>query len=91
MKLHATLEAVTQRIRQRSQQTRSHYLARLALAADRKPGSEQLGCATEWAAREAASMPEGLRAANAIGMGRELFAAMRRNALTAEAGACSWL
>jgi len=47
--------------------------------------------AAEWDARPAASMPDALRAANGIGMGRELFAGMRRNALTAEEGACSWL
>ena len=29
--------------------------------------------------------------ANGLGMGRELFAGMRRSALTAEEGACSWL
>ena len=34
---------------------------------------------------------DGLRAANGVGMGRELFANMRRNALSAEEGACSWL
>jgi len=45
----------------------------------------------EWLAREVAVMPEALRAANGLGMGRELFAGMRRNALTAEQGACSWL
>ncbi len=44
-----------------------------------------------WAARAAASMPETLRAANALGMGRELFAGMRRHALAAEDGACTWL
>ncbi len=44
-----------------------------------------------WAAREALSMPEALRAANGIGMGRALFASMRRNASCAEEGACSWL
>ncbi|MBB1077576.1 phosphogluconate dehydratase [Rhodoferax sp. 4810] len=43
-----------------------------------------------WAAREAATMPEALRAANGIGMGRALFANMRRNASSAEEGACSW-
>jgi phosphogluconate dehydratase len=32
-----------------------------------------------------------LRIANGLGMGRELFAGMRRSALTAEQGACSWL
>ena len=47
--------------------------------------------ADEWAARPFASMPEELRDANGLGMGRELFAGMRRNALKAEAGACSWL
>ena len=45
----------------------------------------------EWAARPVATMPEELRAANSIGMGRELFANFRRNALTAEEGACTWL
>ncbi len=45
----------------------------------------------EWAARPVATMPEELRAANGIGMGRELFANFRRNALTAEEGACTWL
>jgi phosphogluconate dehydratase len=45
----------------------------------------------EWAARVPEKMPESLRAANGLGMGRELFGAMRRYALTAEAGACSWL
>jgi phosphogluconate dehydratase len=47
--------------------------------------------AQEWAAREAATMPEALRAANGVGMGRELFAGFRRNALAAEEGACTWL
>jgi phosphogluconate dehydratase len=36
-------------------------------------------------------MPPALQAANGIGMGRELFAGMRRNTLSAEEGACSWL
>ena len=45
----------------------------------------------EWLAREVAVMPEQLRAANGLGMGRELFAGMRRSTLTAEQGACSWL
>ena len=44
-----------------------------------------------WAAREVLTMPDTLRQANAVGMGRELFAGMRRHALTAEAGACTWL
>jgi phosphogluconate dehydratase len=47
--------------------------------------------ASEWDARETVAMPAELRAANGVGMGRELFASMRRNALTAEEGACSWL
>jgi phosphogluconate dehydratase len=45
----------------------------------------------EWAARPLAPMPAELRAANGVGMGRELFANMRRHALKAEEGACSWL
>jgi phosphogluconate dehydratase len=45
----------------------------------------------EWAARESATLPEAQRIADGHGLGRELFAGMRRNALTAEEGACSWL
>ncbi len=45
----------------------------------------------EWAARPLAPMPAELRAANGVGMGRELFANLRRNALKAEEGACTWL
>ena len=45
----------------------------------------------EWNSREPATMPELLIAANGLDMGRELFAGMRRNAITAEEGACSWL
>jgi phosphogluconate dehydratase len=45
----------------------------------------------EWAERETATMPESQRIADGHGLGRELFAGMRRNALTAEEGACSWL
>ena len=45
----------------------------------------------EWAARPLAEMPTDLRAANGVGMGRELFANMRRHALKAEEGACTWL
>lgn len=47
--------------------------------------------ADEWDARPLAVMPQALRAANGIGMGRELFANFRRNALAAEEGACTWL
>ncbi len=46
---------------------------------------------SEWAARPLAVMPEALRAANGVGLGRELFANMRRHALQAEEGACTWL
>jgi phosphogluconate dehydratase len=46
---------------------------------------------TEWAARPLAAMPAELRAANGVGMGRDLFANLRRNALKAEEGACTWL
>jgi phosphogluconate dehydratase len=45
----------------------------------------------EWAARETAKLPEQQRADNGFGLGRDLFAGMRRNALTAEEGACTWL
>ncbi|WP_411886520.1 phosphogluconate dehydratase [Polaromonas sp. YR568] len=45
----------------------------------------------EWAARPVETMPAGLRASNAVGMGRELFTGMRRHALTAEEGALSWM
>ena len=45
----------------------------------------------DWAARPVAEMPEALRESNAFGMGRELFSGMRRQALTAEEGAMSWL
>jgi phosphogluconate dehydratase len=46
---------------------------------------------TTWAARALAQMPAELQAANALGCGRELFTGMRRHALTAEEGACTWL
>lgn len=46
--------------------------------------------AADWGARETALMPDALRTANGLGMGRELFAGMRRHALTAEEGALSW-
>ena len=45
----------------------------------------------EWAARPLAQMPAELCAANSVGMGRELFANLRRHALKAEEGACTWL
>jgi phosphogluconate dehydratase len=45
----------------------------------------------EWSVREVLPMPETLRQENNLGMGRDLFANMRRNALCAEEGAVSWL
>ena len=45
----------------------------------------------DWNARELLTMPEALVHDNGLGMGRELFAGMRRNALSAEEGACTWL
>ena len=45
----------------------------------------------DWAVRPTAVMPDSLRQADALGMGRELFTGMRRSALTAEQGALSWL
>ncbi|MDD0814663.1 phosphogluconate dehydratase [Curvibacter sp. HBC28] len=52
---------------------------------------EVLVDAAEWAARPLAQMSPELQAANAAGCGRELFTGMRRHALTAEEGACTWL
>ena len=43
-----------------------------------------------WAERAFAAMPVALMEANGVGMGRELFSGMRRHALTAEEGACTW-
>jgi phosphogluconate dehydratase len=45
----------------------------------------------DWAARPLATMSPAHTQTNGLGMGRELFASMRRNALTAEEGACTWL
>jgi phosphogluconate dehydratase len=45
----------------------------------------------EWDARESALMPPALKAANSVGIGRDMFGAFRRNALAAEEGACTWL
>ena len=46
---------------------------------------------TEWAARQADTLPLELREGNRIGMGRPLFTGMRRSSLTAEEGALSWM
>jgi phosphogluconate dehydratase len=45
MKLHPVLEAVTERIRERSAPTRSAYLARIDAAARRDRGADRMGCA----------------------------------------------
>jgi phosphogluconate dehydratase len=47
--------------------------------------------AATWAAREQASLAAGQAEVNGHGLGRELFAGMRRNVLSAEQGACTWL
>jgi len=44
-----------------------------------------------WNARIPATMPPELQAANSRGIGRELFANLRKHALKAEEGACTWL
>jgi len=44
-----------------------------------------------WAAREQAALPDAQADINGHGLGRELFAGMRRNVLSAEQGACTWL
>ncbi|HEY8878031.1 MAG TPA: phosphogluconate dehydratase [Roseateles sp.] len=45
----------------------------------------------EWNARELAQLGDDEADVNAHGLGRELFAGMRRNVLSAEEGACTWL
>jgi phosphogluconate dehydratase len=52
---------------------------------------EVLVSEADWAGREPARMPPGLALGHAHGLGRELFAGMRRGALSAEQGACTWL
>ncbi len=47
--------------------------------------------AAVWAARETAVLSPENAAVNSHGLGRELFAGMRRNVLSAEEGACTWL
>ena len=44
-----------------------------------------------WAARPSEAMPAALRESDTHDIGRELFAAFRRNALNPEQGACTWL
>jgi phosphogluconate dehydratase len=45
----------------------------------------------EWAARVPSEREAALAEAHGAGLGRELFAGMRRNVTTAEEGACTWL
>ena len=45
----------------------------------------------QWAARLVEILPEALKVSDNQGMGREMFAHMRRNASTAEEGALSWM
>jgi len=47
--------------------------------------------AAEWAKREVAQLSDEQRDINSHGLGRELFGGMRRNVLTAEEGAVTWL
>ena len=44
-----------------------------------------------WSSRSAAELSAAHAAVNNHGLGRELFAGMRRNVLSAEEGACTWL
>ena len=44
-----------------------------------------------WAARAQAALTDTQVGVNGHGLGRELFAGMRRNVLSAEQGACTWL
>jgi len=47
--------------------------------------------AQEWRSREPASLAPAQAEANGHDLGRELFAGMRRNVVSAEEGACTWL
>ncbi len=47
--------------------------------------------AAEWEARDAVPLGDAQRRVNAHGLGRELFGGMRRNVLSAEEGAITWL
>ena len=44
-----------------------------------------------WAARDNATLADSQARGNGRGLGRELFAGLRRNVLSAEEGACTWL
>ena len=67
---------------------RSGDLVRLDAAAGTL---EALVDSATWAARDQAVLPPALQHTNAHGLGRELFGGMRRNVLTAEEGAVTWL
>ena len=52
---------------------------------------EALVDAAEWQARAVAQLAPEAALRNSRGLGRELFAGMRSNVLSAEEGACTWL
>ncbi|TDM09902.1 MAG: hypothetical protein C4K60_07545 [Ideonella sp. MAG2] len=52
---------------------------------------QALVAADEWQARPLAQRDVALAESHTHGLGRELFAGLRRNVSTAETGACSWL
>ena len=52
---------------------------------------EALVDGAEWQRREVASLPAAQAQANGHDLGRELFAGLRRNVVSAEQGACTWL
>lgn len=58
---------------------------------DAVQGTLQILASPDFDARTPDVLPEATAQANARGMGRELFAAMRRNVTSAEQGACTWL
>ena len=73
----------------RSAQLRDGDIVRLDAAAGTLRGAGRRRA--NGRAREAAAHADAQRDANGHGLGRELFAGMRRNALSAEEGACTWL
>ena len=46
---------------------------------------------SEWRSREPATLAPAQAEANGHDLGRELFAGMRKNVVSAEEGACTWL
>jgi phosphogluconate dehydratase len=52
---------------------------------------QALVAADEWAARDNATRTPAMAGEHAHGLGRELFAGMRRHVTSAEEGACTWL